>query len=151
MQDQRVIESLLPQPELSFGVGGIAFSTPDSLATDQAGYEGPDWRRSWLVVARDTCCGDPIFVDRADPALPVLTAMHGVGYWEPEHVAPSWEKFLSTLEFVRPYTQGREHPVGLQQYPLSNSERQSLHDGLVNILGAPVPHFWELLFQDPEP
>lgn len=145
------IESLLPQPDLSFGVGGIAFFSPASLSEEQLGYEAPDWRGSWVVVARETTCGDPIFVDQSQTQLPVYTAMHGMGSWKPWPVADSWRQFLAALEFIRPHTAGREHPAGLEQHPLTSAERQSLQDGLRAILGSPVPNFWDLLLAPAEP
>src|SRR5580704_18047800 len=87
-----------PPGDLSFGEGGIKFLPIESIAAEQAGYVGPDWRVGWLVVAHETACGDPIFVDRSLPGLPVLTAMHGMGDWAASPVAPSWSAFLVALE-----------------------------------------------------
>ena len=149
MRLQILIESLLPQSELSFGVGGIEFFQPTSVAQEQAGYEGPDWRRDWLVVAHETCCGDPIFIDQSEPGLPVYTAMIGMGGWTRSRIAPTWQQFVAVLEFLQLYTKGREHPVGLAQYPLTPAEEQEVRDGLLAILGQPVAEFWGLLMSPP--
>jgi hypothetical protein len=149
--ETKLPKDLLPQTDLSFGYGGIEFLTPASLADEQKDYEGSDWNKNWLVVARDTLQGDPIFIDQSLDNLPVFTAMHGEGTWEPIPVADSWAQFLAALELVRPYTVGREHPVGLEEAPLSAAEQKALMDGLQKILGTPVAHFWELLFMPADP
>lgn len=146
--------ALLSQPtpaELSFGVGGIAFFAPEDFLAAQSGYHGPDWSESWLVVARDTACGDPIFVDCAQPKLPVFTAMQGMGAWDPTPVALSWSGFIAALEAARPFTVGREQPVGVEQNPLSAVEQASLSEALERALGRSPPYFWALLFVQEEP
>ncbi|MBV8209242.1 MAG: hypothetical protein JO133_04170 [Burkholderiaceae bacterium] len=87
----------LPPKDLSFGYGGIEFFPIESIVDEQAGYIGSGWSEGWLVVARETLCGDPIFVDRAVAALPVFTAMHGTGDWDTTIVAPSWPEFWKGL------------------------------------------------------
>lgn len=144
------VETLLPQSDLSFGIGGIEFFSPASLSDEQAGYDAPDWHKSWLVVARETACGDPIFIDKSQAQFPVYTAMHGMGSWEPLPLADSWNQFLASLELIRPYTKDREHPIGLEQHPLTPMERQTLQDGLRAILGSPAPNFWTVLLAPAE-
>jgi hypothetical protein len=56
--------------------------------------ENGGWRERWLVIGFEELTGDPAFVDLADPALPVLTAMHGEGEWEPLPLAKSLRGFL---------------------------------------------------------
>ena len=63
----------------------------DSLTGDRPG----DWRPEWIVVGTDADLGDPLFVDLRSTELPVLTAMHGEGDWDPEEVAPSLRDLLS--------------------------------------------------------
>jgi hypothetical protein len=137
--------------DLSFGVGGIEFLRIECVAAEQAGYVGPNWNDGWLVVARETTCGDPIFVDRTLPELPVLTAIHGMGGWDASPVAPSWSAFLAAIEAFRPFTMGREHPVGVEKKPLSTAERRELEQSLQNSLGSPLPYFWELLLDEGAP
>jgi len=76
----------LGEMQLGFGVG------PDGadLSDDKPG----DWRASWLVIGLDEDVGDPLFVDLADPSMPVFTAVHGAGSWDPHPVAPSLRKLL---------------------------------------------------------
>jgi hypothetical protein len=149
--ESKLPKDILPQTDLTFGYGGINFFTPSTLADEQKGYEGADWNENWLVIASDVLGGDPIFIDTSSDKLPVYTAMHGNGSWEPVPVADSWTQFLAALEFSRRYTKGREYPVGLENNPLSATEQSTLMDGLQEILGSPMPHFWELLFTSPEP
>ncbi len=151
MDASSLAKNLLPQPALSFGVGGIEFFPLAAIAAEQAGYEGPDWSQSWLVLGRETSCGDPIFIDHSHTPLPVYTAMHGMGSWDPSLVASSWSQFLAALEFVRPYTTGREHPAGLERNPPSAADWSTLQDGLASILGSPVPDFWGVLLAPGEP
>ncbi|WP_158881792.1 SMI1/KNR4 family protein [Rhodanobacter sp. L36] len=139
-------DSILPQSGLSFGVGGIEFFSRASVLAEQSGYDGPGWQKSWLVIAHETACGDPIFLDQSKIDHPVFTAMHGAGSWEPSLVASSWAQFLAALEFARPYTKDRENPVGLEQRPFNQSEHKELLSGLSKILGSPLPIFWDVLF-----
>lgn len=83
-------------------------ATPDNLDALQIGYatnaltgqslvgsgEG-DWRATWLTIGSETLCGDPIFVDLADSAMPVLTATHGAGAWQPEQISRSLDDFVA--------------------------------------------------------
>ena len=140
-----------PPVDLSFGVGGIEFFSPESLEEEQAGYRGPGWNDAWLVVAREGACADPVFVDRSHPDLAVLTAVHGAGSWRASPLAATWRQFVAAVELARPYTVGREHPVGLEKNPPSPEEQQALRDRLQGILGATTPQFWALFLELPEP
>jgi hypothetical protein len=145
-----VVAAALQLPRIRFGVGGVAFFPLDTLDEEQAGYDGPDWKESWLVVARDEACGDPIFIDAADPQFPVYTAMHGEGTWLARPIAPSLRKFSDALVFLQPFCVDRQHPAGLEANPVSSSERAAIFNGLRAIFGSPVASFWEALF-DCEP
>ncbi len=82
----------------------VEFVDPDELEAGQLGYaHAPDgrsliepdgWRAEWLVVALDQLLGDPIFVDTSDGSLPVATAAHGEGVWDPLPLARSLEDFI---------------------------------------------------------
>ena len=69
--------------------------------SDLTGSGEGDWLRSWVVIGTDTELGDPFFVDRSQPELPVYTAMHGVGSWDAELVSTSLESFLETLKYIK--------------------------------------------------
>jgi len=140
-----------PPVNLSLGVGGIEFLPAEEISAEQERYVGSNWKDSWLVVAREAACGDPIFVDRRLAELPVFTAMHGEGDWSAIPVAPSWNAFLAAVEAFRPFTIGREHPVGVERKPLTTSEQRALEHFLQNFLGSPLPEFWGLLLDEGEP
>jgi len=139
--------SAIALPQIKFGAGGITFFPHNELDKEQIGYEGTGWKKSWLVIARENTCSDPIFVDASDQELPVFTAWHGEGAWDPQPVAASLSKFSEALVFLKPFCANREHPVGLAAHPLSSAERATLGEGLGRILGTPVPSFWEVLFE----
>ena len=133
-------------PRVRFGVAGVTPFPREELEEEQLGYSGPDWKASWLAIAREKASGDPIFVDTGHQEFPVFTAIHGVGMWEPLPVAPSLRAFSEALIFVQPFCMNREHPVGLARNPVSASERAELFNGLRFLFGHPAPAFWQELF-----
>ena len=146
----QIANQLTPPADLQFNVGGISFFTSSEIEQEQIGYAGQNWNAHWLVVARESACGDPVFVDTEQDHLPVFTAMHGMGYWKPEMIAKSWASFIEAVEFIRPFTRGREHPVDLETHPFSLSERDAIRLGLEHVLGQRVPDFWEPYYEDGE-
>jgi hypothetical protein len=94
--------------ELKVGDGVVRLATLDELGDLQVGYGvGPDgqdlsgnargdWRASWIVIGVDEDLGDPLFVDLADANVPVFTAMHGAGPWDPRPVARSLQHLLAS-------------------------------------------------------
>ncbi len=76
--------------------------------------------------------------------------MHGEGSWDPSPVAPSWQTFLEIIEVIRPFTAGREHPVGLEQKPLTGKERGAIEASLRDLLGSTPTDFWDLLLGEGE-
>jgi hypothetical protein len=121
--------------EISYDVGGLKLFTPEELEEAQVGYsrsaEGQSfcngdpesWKPQWLVIGHETALGDPIFIDTSASGLPVLTAMHGEGAWEPRMIALSLEDFAVALSAFQKISVGRENPVALEQNPLSPQER----------------------------
>ena len=93
---------------LKVGDGVVRLARPDELGELQVGYGiGPggedltghdrgDWRASWIVIGVDEDLGDPYFVDLADAELPVFTAIHGAGAWEPQPIARSLQHLLAS-------------------------------------------------------
>jgi hypothetical protein len=78
-----------------------------ALDTAQIGYSrtadgdslvggGGSWQAEWFVIGCDAELGDPVFVDLSLPELPVLSAMHGMGVWEPFQIAESLERLLES-------------------------------------------------------
>jgi len=133
-----------PPEDLFMGIGGVEFIPAARIERGQIGYAGAGWNADWLVVAREMACGDPIFVDRARPELPVLTAMHGMGTWKAIQIAPSWQAFLNAIEMIRPFTKGRDRRVDVASLPAE--ERESMLRSLQTTLGSPLSNFWTQLF-----
>ncbi len=112
-----------------------------SLIGDKQG----DWLENWIVIGHEEQCGDPIFIDKSAPNFPVYTAMHGEGSWDPEQIAASLDGFRKALSAITRIARGRENPVGLENNPLSQSDRDSalaeirLHNAEVNL------EFWDNL------
>jgi hypothetical protein len=101
-------EALSEAPEtLQVGDGVVRLASPDALGELQLGFGvGPDgddlsgeqsgdWRASWIVIGIEEDLAGPFFVDLAEPDMPVFTAMHGAGRWDPQPVAPSLQKLLA--------------------------------------------------------
>ena len=94
------------RPETLFRKVTFAIFKPHELEEAQHGYSfnpltGEDltsgaggWRRSWVVIGADEDLGDPLFVDISDERLPVYTAAHGQGDWDPSRFARSARTLL---------------------------------------------------------
>ena len=85
---------------------GLLLYGASDLIARQFGYsfnpvEGEpidDWPLHYVVIANHA--GDPVVLDlsqASDGDAPVLTAMHGVGTWDFDEVAPTFLKFLRRL------------------------------------------------------
>jgi hypothetical protein len=61
----------------------------------------PQWRKSWIIIARSALLGDPYFLDvaklDAEGDCPVFTAMTGTDAFKPTMCASSFQQFLSIL------------------------------------------------------
>ncbi|RYG67356.1 hypothetical protein EON80_13740 [bacterium] len=104
------------QQGYSVGPGGV------SLVGDEEG----DWQESWLVIGDEDLAGDPIFVDLAEEELPVYTARHGEGAWEPLLIAESFIKFFAGLALMREISEGRQNPMELAEKPLSERDVEAM-------------------------
>lgn len=143
--------------EISYGAGGVYLEHVDGLKEAQVGYsvspEGKsfctgqpgDWLESWLVIGHDTLVGDPVFVDTSVADLPVLTAMHGSGTWDPTCIAVSLESFGTAFKEVRRLSKGRENPVELEKHPLPAAERSAALAKIEAANPGADIQFWELL------
>jgi hypothetical protein len=152
------LRASLPSSEVSFGCGGFRLFDVSEIERGQMGYsvasDGTSlcgdwhgaWKTSWIVIGYETACGDPLFIEAADPALPVLTAIHGVGTWAPVAVSISLNAFWASLEEFARISAGRSNPVKLGANPLTDDERSTfllrisaLNDGQIEI------GFWDVL------
>jgi hypothetical protein len=154
------IRQAIPVNEVSYGIGGLKLFTTEEMAEGQIGYsiapdgmslggdgEG-DWRPTWIAVGYETACGDPLFIETADPALPVLTAVHGEGSWRPKQVATSFQAFASSFREFTNVANGRANPVELENNPLSESDRKAFLQRLKELNGKSFdPEFWELMIE----
>ncbi|MDP9125345.1 MAG: hypothetical protein M3N82_12225 [Pseudomonadota bacterium] len=57
---------------------------------------------------------------------------------------------MEIIEVIRPFTAGREHPVGLEQKPLTGKERGAIEASLRDLLGSTPTDFWDLLLGEGE-
>jgi len=119
---EMTLERILP--EVSFGYGTIRVYRAPKLQALQTGYSdspagGPvgetvgGWRREWVVIGNEDCCGDPILIDSSAEGFPVYTAIHGEGAWKANQIAVSLEAFGRCLAAVARIATGRENPVAL--------------------------------------
>lgn len=152
--------SSMPFDEISIGSGGLKLAQADRLKSAQIGYSisadgasfcsghAGDWQPEWLVIGEDTGVGDPLILDTIKNT--VLTAMNGVGEWEPVLIAVSVEGFAFALGQIRQLSVGREHPVAMARNPIPAHTRD---EALASIAAAnPNVHmqFWELLIKEDE-
>jgi len=157
--------SELGNPEISIGYSGIEFCPPDKIRDYQAGYsvtpngknlvddiKPGSWRSTWIVIARDTLIGDPIFVDTGSANFPVMTAVHGEGDWEPRTIASSLESFFACLSEVRQLASGRETPVALESNPISLVDRKQFLARISELNRSEIhAEFWDTLIGSEEP
>jgi len=149
--------SALDFDEISFGAGGVRLEQLDQIDQAQIGYsvspqgesfctgQSGDWQENWLVIGNDTALGDPLIIDTAAANLPVLTAMHGTGNWDPTCIAVSLSAFGAALAEVHRLSIGRESPVALDKHPLpARQRRQALAKIKAANPGADM-QFWESL------
>jgi hypothetical protein len=162
MDTGKTLNQLLPENEVSyyFGFTGFTIAARGTLNEAQFGYgkhpngqdlsgntEG-DWQKSWCVVGRDTLVGDPFFVDTSSKILPVFTAMHGVGIWEPRQVSDSLAGFLSGLEYLREQSkQKAELIIPDETTIVDDSELREILHKLVLFCGESSKGFWKEFFE----
>jgi hypothetical protein len=154
------MRAMLPVDEVSYGCGGIRLFSDGELQEAQVGYSvAPDgtslcsgedgaWQPRWVVIGYETACGDPLFIDTADPALPVLRAMHGEGAWEPEPVAISVEAFASSLKEFALISRGRSNPVEREDNPLPDAARREFLSRVAELNERRIePDFWAAILE----
>lgn len=154
------VRSALPVNPVTYGCSGIKLFGAGETEQGQVGYSvAPDgnslcshdpgtWRPNWTVIGYETACGDPLFIDTDDSALPVLTAIHGEGSWEPQPVATSFDAFVRSLEEFARISEGRSNPVERDNNPLSPAERDSFLRRVAELDGSQFePDFWAVLLE----
>jgi hypothetical protein len=150
----------LPSAEVNLGGGGIKLFSVSELEEGQVGYSvAPDgrslcsgesgaWQPNWVVIGCETACGDPLFIDIGAVALPVFTAMHGEGAWEPVQVAASIEAFAKCMEEFSRISAGRSNAVEHEANPLGDGERTSFLRRIAELnQTSAAPEFWDVMLE----
>lgn len=158
LQNYIELRNKVPFSEVSLGYQTVILFPPDKIKEEQLGYsvgqagedftgeQDGDWKKSWLVIARDDSVGDPIFIDLQLTDFPVFTAMHGAGEWKPVKIASSFTNFVLALEEIKRISHGRTSPVELERNPISDAERKQALDRILEINKDIDLEFWELWF-----
>jgi len=145
--------------EIEIGYRGIILYSLEDSAREQIGYsigkngeplvgfDHGDWLEGWYVVGRDSCLGDPIFIDLNDPEIPVFTASHGMGFWEPEAIAPSYTSFLSALAVLEGISTGRSGPAMLDANPIPTEDAETYLKAISLIIDQEENYFWSCFIQ----
>jgi hypothetical protein len=129
----------LADAQIGFAVG------PDGK--DLTGPEPEAWKPHWLVIAFEESLGDPIFVDTADPALPVYTVGHDMDWSDPSRLAGSFEGFADALQWVHETAGGDTTPVELEERPLSDEALVRLITRVLERNPGAHEVFWRSFFR----
>lgn len=151
---------VLKRKSISLGHSGIELGNNSDLDELQRGYsidpEGNnlcsdrdgDWKSTWIVIGHETMCGDPIFVDCAESSLPVYTAAHGQGKWDPELISRSLKGFDLIIQRLEELAVNRKDPVSLEKNPISTEEETGFIIAVKKAGELEDAFFWELLLDD---
>ena len=137
---------------VSIGYGSIELVPLIEISSAQQGYvdrsgEGGGWQPEWLVIGHEGLCGDPLFIDTDDDDLPVYTAEHGTGAWQPRLIAFSFRHFGQILERLKHLSHGRSNPVEFERHPISAGERVSFMQFIRRDSPDVDFGFWESLLE----
>ncbi len=79
----------------------LGYAVPAPADATGAAPANPNWRKSWIIVARSSLLGDPYFLDisklDAEGDCPIFTAMTGTDSFKPTLCASSLQQFLRIL------------------------------------------------------
>ena len=136
---------------VSIGFDSLDLVPAGDLEAAQLGYgivpEGQesDWQPNWVVIGHEGRCGDPIFIDTNDEHFPVYTAAHGMGEWDPELIASSFQNLVQILQRFQALARGRENPILLDKNPLSDTERDEFLEWIESENPDLDSDFWDQL------
>lgn len=143
--------------EVYFGPSGFRIHAGGDLQEAQLGYarhpNGSDltgvsegeWRKEWIVIGQNIELGDPYFVDTSEESLPVHTAAHGIGTWEPTIVSPSLRNFLSCLTLLHSRFKQEDSLLEPNELTLrQNGKVEALKKELILLNGD--SGFWDIFF-----
>lgn len=144
--------------EVFFGASGFSLANEASIkelqigysvhpdGTDLTGSNDGDWLKSWVVIGTDTEVGDPFFVDTSDPALPVYTAMHGMGEWSPERVCNSLVSFLEILSYLKSISNQDFARIDPDENTITDPSKLSdIEKKICDLSGD--KHYWQNFFE----
>jgi hypothetical protein len=124
----------------------LGYSVSDAGETLAGENEG-DWKSSWLVIGHEDLVGDPIFVDLNTQELPVFTAAHSKGAWNPTLIASSFEGFIKAMEEIEGVSDMRGNPVQLERNQLPDVERERVLGRIAELNGNASLEFWQSWFE----
>lgn len=134
---ERIRDFLDNTNDISLGYNELIFFNSKDLEKEQVGYsldengsslstgQFGDWQKAWIAIGNDSL-GDPIFIDNSQDKLPVFTAQHGEGLWEPRRIASDLDNFKAILKDLRELSINRQTPVELEDNPLDQNEVEQL-------------------------
>ena len=141
--------------EVYFGGEGFQLVSIDELHSAQIGYsiqpdgtdlEG-DWKKEWVVIGNDPILDDPYFVDTNQASLPVYTAMHGAGAWNPNKVSGSLQNFLECLRYLKSVSPVDDLRITPDESTITDEEELTkMENKLTKICGE--SYFWSYFFKN---
>lgn len=152
----------LEELEVSFGYSGIQLFSPKDIDKEQIGYsvdennnsltgiKKGDWKDTQVVIGCTIDLGDPVFIDTSSNSLPVFTAIHGRGFWEPEIISNTYEAFLNIMTKFSKISENREYPTRLEKNPITEKEYNQFIEYIKQTGQIQDAYFWELLVSDEE-
>jgi len=157
----KILLFLKQADNISLGHSEITLVAPDALNDAQVGYridehgnsiitEQPgDWEEAWIVIGNDSL-GDPIFIDSTNAHLPVFTAPHGDGEWEPIGIAHSLDLFKGILTELNELSIGRKSPAALEKNPIPEKDAERFLQKIEDKNPEAEMWWWELFLVNEE-
>ena len=123
---------------------GLELHSHEGLADAQLGYRAsvdgtptPDWKGHWVVIGNVSA--DPVIADVSEPSTPILCAVHGIGAWSPEPLAPSVRDFARALAvWLAVVGDTRPHETD----ELRPEVADAIHARILPIVGATAGRLW---------
>jgi hypothetical protein len=143
----------LSEAIIEIGYTGLSLVPLEEIPEAQRGYgdlprgSAASWKPSWIVVGHESLCGDPVFIDSEASGIPVYTAAHGEGAWNPFMVAPSSSSFFEIVRKLAALAKGRESPVKMRSNPISDAEQCEFISFVEKYFNRRVPEFWTSMLE----
>jgi hypothetical protein len=96
----------------------------DNQGNSLTGKKDGDWKENWIVIGYEDQCGDPMLIDINDEDLPVYTAMHGEGEWNPDLIASSFQNFIKALSLINEFLKAGKIRLSLRITPYRKKRKQ---------------------------